>query len=545
MRITNSMLVKNMLWNSNNNLVSMSNYQNQLSTGKKITRPSDDPVGITQVLKYKTDIREAEQYGKNIDDAMGWLEVSESALVNVKDILQRIRELAVQAANGTNTPEDTQKIKVEVEQLTQEILVSGNATNAGRYVFSGLETNQPLFNEDGTYNINFTSERVTDKRVIGYEVAVGEVLSVGIHPLSIFGSISSDSYFDKVFNKGSISTTPSTQEYIKSTFDLTHDYNAGGTFTLTLDGINYDVDETLLENTFANPLTKERVINALKEATPSAPGVNPLGDMAQIYYDNNGELVIKSNTFGATAGTQNFGFSVPGHVAVTASDQGYASTGATISGAPDLLLDADVLTESLKLNGASIHSMTFQYNGVKKDITVDFATLVPPTVASLVTAIQGQLDTAYTPAGTVTVGGSDGNPLTFTIPPATNGNINQLSVDFTVTQKSELITDLQAFITALTTKDDSVIGNMMSQVDKHMNNVLTAMGDIGGMTNRVEFIKARVEENEITFTSLLSKVQDVDVAEAIMYFKNLENIYRASLSVGSKVIQPSLVDFIS
>jgi len=68
---------------------------------------------------------------------------------------------------------------------------------------------------------------------------------------------------------------------------------------------------------------------------------------------------------------------------------------------------------------------------------------------------------------------------------------------------------------------------------------------LGGKTNRIEFILSRVEENEITFTSLLSKVQDVDMAEAIMYFKNLENIYRASLSVGSKVIQPSLVDFIN
>lgn len=522
----------------------MSNYQNQLSTGKRITRPSDDPVGITQVLKYKTDIREAEQYGKNITDAQGWLEVSESALVNIKDILQRVRELTVQAANGTNTPEDTQKIMVEIEQLTSEVLVSGNATSAGRYLFSGLETNQPLFNKDGTYNINFTSERVIDKRVIGFEVAVGEVLSVGTHPLDVFGSVTSDNYFDKVFNKDSISTTPSTQEYIKSTFDLTHDYNSGGTFTLSLDGINYDVDEALLENTFANPLTKERVINALKSATPSAPGVDPLGDMAQIYYDNNGELVIKSNTFGATAGTQSFSFSVPGHVTVTGSAPGITGTGSVLSGAPDVLLDADVLAESLKIGDASKHSVTFQYNGVKKDITVDFATLVPPTVATLVTTIQGQLDTAYLPVGTVTVGGSDGNPLTFSIAPATNGNINQLSVDFTVTQKSEMVTDLQSLITALETKDDTVINGMLSKLDKHLDKVLTAMGEIGGMSNRVEFIKSRVEENEITFTSLLSKVQDVDMAEAIMYFKNLENIYRASLSVGSKVIQPSLVDFI-
>ena len=525
----------------------MSNYQNQLSTGKRITRPSDDPVGITQVLKYKTDIREAEQYGKNITDAQGWLEVSESALVNIKDILQRVRELTVQAANGTNTPEDTQKIKVEIEELTNEILVSGNATSAGRYIFSGLETNQPLFNKDGSYNINFTSERVNDKRVIGYEVAVGEILSVGTHPLDVFGSVSAENYFDKVFNRGSIATMPSTQAYIQSNLDLDYNYNSGGTFDLTLDGISYDVDETLLENTFSNPLTKERVVSALKAATPAAPGVNPLGDMAQVYYDQSGKLVIKSNTYGLSAVPPTFGYTpalpAPSPITGTVLVSGTDGSGNTISGTPELLLDADILAEANK-PGTTIQDMTFQYNGVKSDISINFDALPTKTVAALVTELQNQLDTAYPPAGTVVVGGSDSNPLTFTIPAAPGGNINQLSVDFTVTQNSEMVSDLQSLITALHTKDDTIIDNMLTKLDKHLDKVLTAMGEIGGMSNRVEFIKTRVEENEITFTSLLSKVQDVDMAEAIMYFKNLENIYRASLSVGSKVIQPSLVDFI-
>lgn len=194
MRITNNMLVKDMLWNANNNLVNMAKRQTELSTGKKIHRPSDDPVGITQVLKYKTDIRETEQYNKNITDALGWLEVSESSLTNIKDILQRVRELTVQAANGTNTAEDTQKIKTEVEELTNEILVAGNATSAGRYLFAGLETNKRLFNPDGTFNIDLTSERRDLKHVVAYEVSVGEVMTIGTHPVDLFGVVSSNSF---------------------------------------------------------------------------------------------------------------------------------------------------------------------------------------------------------------------------------------------------------------------------------------------------------------------------------------------------------------
>src|SRR5690606_24822711 len=124
---------------------------------------------------------------KNIDDSLGWLEVSESSLHNLKDILQRVRELTVQGANGTNAPEDREKIALEVEQLMQEVITVGNSTNAGRYVFSGLQTNEKLFNPDGTYNLEMTSDRLTAKRTVEYEVSVGTTLDIGTHPVDIFG----------------------------------------------------------------------------------------------------------------------------------------------------------------------------------------------------------------------------------------------------------------------------------------------------------------------------------------------------------------------
>ena len=128
---------------------------------------------------------------------------------------------------------------------------------------------------------------------------------------------------------------------------------------------------------------------------------------------------------------------------------------------------------------------------------------------------------------------------------ANDGSVNSLDVDYVVSKKSEMLTDLDKLIAALETGDKDIISNSIGDIDHHIDIVLTAMGDIGGKSNRTEFIEARIDENVITFTKLLSNVQDVDMAEAIMLFKNLENVYKASLSVGSKVIQPSLVDFIS
>ena len=533
MRVTNNMLVKDMLWNANNNLVNMAKRQTELSTGKKIHRPSDDPVGITQVLKYKTDIRETEQYNKNITDALGWLEVSESSLTNIKDILQRVRELTVQAANGTNTAGDTQKIMTEVEELTNEILVAGNATSAGRYLFAGLETNKKLFNPDGTFNIDLTSERRDLKHVVAYEVSVGEVMAIGTHPVDLFGVVSSNSFFEGLLTRGVTQTAKATQTALKANLNLNYDYTAD-VLDIGIGGNTYNVDESLLENTPMNPMTKQRFVDAIKAApTGIPPATTPLSDVADVFFDLNNQLVVQSKAYGAATTITDLTTSA-GFTGVTVTPGVNGST-STLTGT-GTITDAAVAAES------GTHTLVLQLDDKRVKIDINFSAL--NTVNDLQVALQTQLNTQFPPAGTITATAVNGGTLNFTVNAINDGNAHTFAMDYVVAQRSEMVSDLQNLIAALNTKDDTVLQASLGKMDLHLERVLVAMGEIGGKSNRVEFIKSRVEENEITFTSLLSKVQDVDMAEAIMYFKNLENIYRASLSVGSKVIQPSLVDFI-
>jgi len=83
MRITNNMIVNNMINNIGKNLARMDKYQQMLATGKKITVPSDDPVVAARALKLRTDVAQIEQYKTNVQDAMSWLEITESAVANV------------------------------------------------------------------------------------------------------------------------------------------------------------------------------------------------------------------------------------------------------------------------------------------------------------------------------------------------------------------------------------------------------------------------------------------------------------------------------
>lgn len=206
MRITNNMIINNIMRNLNNNLKRMNDVNQQLSTGKKFKLPSDDPIGVSKSLKLNTDLSKIEQYKRNADDALSWMEVTESAVAEIGEVLQRARELAVDAANGTKTPDDLKKISSEIGQLKDHIIKVANTTYAGRYIFSGYKTDQELLVDDGKYNFDLKQGEVSV-----YNVGVAENIEVNTVGLKIFGTGDSDyssdasendkSYLIDVFDK--------------------------------------------------------------------------------------------------------------------------------------------------------------------------------------------------------------------------------------------------------------------------------------------------------------------------------------------------------
>ena len=93
MRITNNMLSSQLLLNLNRNAQQMNNTQTQLATGRKINKPSDDPVGITYSLRYRAELSSNEQYQKNVDSAISWLEFNDTVMNQAGNVVQRLREL--------------------------------------------------------------------------------------------------------------------------------------------------------------------------------------------------------------------------------------------------------------------------------------------------------------------------------------------------------------------------------------------------------------------------------------------------------------------
>ncbi|WP_274309184.1 flagellar hook-associated protein FlgL [Solibacillus daqui] len=155
MRVTQSMLSSNMLRNLNVSYGKMSKYQEQLTSGKKVNRPSDDPVIAVKGMGYRVDLDKNAQFQRNIGEAHSWLDSTDESLGQVGEALKRVKELIVQAANDTNTPEDRQKINAEISQIKNQIQDIANSKVGENYIFSGTHTNQPLY-KDGAPNPDAT-----------------------------------------------------------------------------------------------------------------------------------------------------------------------------------------------------------------------------------------------------------------------------------------------------------------------------------------------------------------------------------------------------
>lgn len=217
MRVTNSMMIGQLINNLNKNLKRMETYQYQLATGKRIVRPSQDPVGITRSLQARTELSKITDYIGNVEDAKAWLTQTETALKEMNSLIVRAYELTVDAANDSKTPEDRQAIAKEIGELMEQLLETSNTTYAGRYTFGGYNTTEKPFEvrEDGGesflwYN-GMKIANLTDPNAqptlppdfkdekIEYEIGTGILMDISMSGVEVLGEGNDNLYV--VFNE--------------------------------------------------------------------------------------------------------------------------------------------------------------------------------------------------------------------------------------------------------------------------------------------------------------------------------------------------------
>ena len=145
MRITNKVMQNNVLSNINKNKMLQDSLNTQLSTGKKIQKPSEDPVVAIRALRLRTDLSQIQQfYKKNIPDAQSWLQLTETAISTTVSVVKSMITECERGASDTLETTDREKIIDSLRALRDEAYKTGDADYAGRYIFTGYRTDTSL-----------------------------------------------------------------------------------------------------------------------------------------------------------------------------------------------------------------------------------------------------------------------------------------------------------------------------------------------------------------------------------------------------------------
>jgi flagellar hook-associated protein 3 FlgL len=181
-RITTQMTASMTLNDLQQSLNRLDTTQQQLSSGKKLNQPSDDPYGTSQAMSLNGQLSSLNDYTNNIGDGTAWTQQATTSLGNVDSMVQRVRELVVQASNGTYSQSNLNASASEVNQLIDAIKQEANASYNGQYIFSGTSTGTAPYQTGSTDTYQGGTGSVT--RLIGPNTT----LSVSTNISSLLGN---------------------------------------------------------------------------------------------------------------------------------------------------------------------------------------------------------------------------------------------------------------------------------------------------------------------------------------------------------------------
>ncbi len=283
------------------NQVDLNNTQSQLSSGKKLLQPSDDPVAATRILAFKEEINQTTQYQRNIDTARERNIIQESSIESAGNLLFRARELTIQAATDTLTSADRLSIKQEVDQLLDNLVGIANTQNAnGEFIFSGyLSSTKPI---------------AFDSQLDAYEYLGGEQqrliqisperrIADGDPGFNLFQQIQSTSQEASVADstRSIFNTLTALSDALTNTFTVPQAIIQGSTFVSTpvdLTGSSFDIVSeagTTISITLSGTFNS---IDEIKDAINATTGLSTAGIEA---HSNGNHLEFVSLTTGASS----------------------------------------------------------------------------------------------------------------------------------------------------------------------------------------------------------------------------------------------------
>ncbi|MDR3587741.1 MAG: flagellar hook-associated protein FlgL [Desulfosporosinus sp.] len=207
MRITNNMISQNLLRNLETSQEKIQQLQDQVSSGLRISKPSDDPVGINNVMRLNNSISSVNQYKSSAGTAIDFMNTTDGTLGDMTSMLQSVKDLAVQGADETLSAGDRTAIADQVDQLSAQLKLSANTQIGSKYIFSGTATDTETIASDGTFQGNNQVVTLTMGSNVSIPISVNGQTLLGDSTTGVFATLNKLSTALKANDSTAISAT--------------------------------------------------------------------------------------------------------------------------------------------------------------------------------------------------------------------------------------------------------------------------------------------------------------------------------------------------
>lgn len=499
MRVTNAMLKNNMMLGLNKNMGKLNTLYDQMNSLKKIQRPSDDPIILGRSLKLRLNVLETEQYKTNVGEARSWMEISEKALDNSNEILNAIRTECSQAANGTLKVEDRQKITAVVDQLKKQLIQEANANYAGRSVFAGYKTDEKvLFEKEQT---------MTPPADFKQEFSKSDVETVGYRE---------NDYYRMRLAYGEVDYNPADPADPTNPAGSNLEFNVPpgvGVKVITSDHIFYNGD--LVKKADVEKLIEDE-IKAGTYKPPTESTYHPPKGTAYFLQDT-GELILSKEDYGDMDNNTKWGISYQ----KTNFKEGDPNPKVFFNTEPGI--DPPLYTSTLDQSKKNPQKLEYEIGiGTKLDVNVLGNTIFTPTLLR-------DIDEMLRLTGLYDQAEEEVNGKAFTYTDVDGKEI-----------ETKIITRSPKDTINLSKLFTSGLGN----TDKALKQLSGQVADLGSRMKRLDITEKRLGDDEVTFTELLSRTEDVELERVYIDFNTQYAVYQSALQATAKVVQPTLMDFL-
>jgi len=637
-RVTHQIIANQVVFNLSNSVNRFMKMQQELSTGKRINKASDDPVGTTKDLGYRSRLAEITQYKANISMADIWLKSTEGSLSNITDAISTVYETAVAMSNDTYDDVAREAAANEVQSLFDQILDAGNSQLRGNYLFSGYRTRTQPFElnttgvvyrgDDGrmdhkidtgaSVQVNMNGSDLLTKpfMVIGEEADLNPAI-LGSTVLSSLNQgngvdLSTGQFVINDLNLGvnftiDISAATTIQDVIdeinaqsgatnvsaslgpegnnihlegtnSTNIALTTplaNLNLGngvdmlsGQFKIMDDTGTYDVTVDLAGNTTVgdainsinSQLTAAGINNVTASLNAAGTGID-INDTNGVPLNLHIEEVSQSSNTAANLGIMgnidpilngsdlnpiaNYEITEVGAGSTTATDLGIVGEFNTTRIGDDLnpIVESTTLLSQLR-NSLGTGQGEFKIRQGEMEVTIDLSDPGIVTVQNLLDAINNSVVnvTASINSGQTGIQIVNNDPTRTLV--VVNGETGRTASDLSLAGSTDVLGNVMLLINALHNNNAQLTGELIGPLREALDALLNQRASSGAKSVRLETVLNRLGQSELNFTKLLSDVEDVDLTKAFTAVAMQENAYMAALNAASKIIQPSLLNFI-